>query len=92
MQDKLTKCFLYNNNDPVECPLYPCENCDIKSQLDYRSELAETEYAFWLNTYIEAFKPSPEKISWRDFEIYHAFLIAKNQHEREAIKKNASRD
>ena len=92
VHEKLSKCFVYNNHDPADCPLAPCKNCDVQHYLDYRPELPETEYAFWLNTYIDAFKPSPEKTSWRDFEIYHAFLIAKNQHERERIKKNGSSD
>ena len=88
-QDKLKKCFLYNGDDPQGCPICDsCEVCEIKKYLEYEPEFPETGYAFFLSSYIEAFRPSPKEISWRDFEIYHVFLTARYQHEREMTHRD----
>lgn len=88
--DKLDKCFRHHGQDPAECG--QCNGdprfCAEIQANGYRPEMPETDYAFMLSSYIEAFRPDPADVSWRDLEIYQALQMARNQHQRKKFKRD----
>gem|GEM_PF-3077130 len=65
----------------------PCRGCKTRSALHWRPRFVTTFYATLLADYIEAFRPDPESLSWRDFEIYQVFIQAQKEHQGEQEKK-----
>jgi len=90
-KEKAEYCELHDR-DPEKCERAgagpdPCRGCKAKEWLDFEPEHPRTEYCFFLYSYIEAFRPSPERLTWLDMEYYHCYVQAKNQVERARWKK-----
>ena len=90
-KDEAEFCELHDR-DPKKCGKPqagpdPCIGCSAKEYLDFRPENPATEYCFFLHSYIEAFRPPPDRISWKDMERIQAFIMAKNQHEAKIWEK-----
>lgn len=64
----------------------PCKGCKIKENLDWIPRYQTTQYAALLASYIETFSLSPDQLSWYDYEIYQAYLTAKNEYEKQRIE------
>ena len=70
-----------------KCPLPkaegddPCQGCKVRKNL-VEPQYHTTVYAVLLADYIEAFRPPPDKLPWRDFNLYRLFLVAKAEEER----------
>ena len=65
----------------------PCKGCKLRVRQDPGSGLTAAYYAALLTTYIKAFRPSPQELSWLDFEIYQVYLTASTELEHEEAKK-----
>lgn len=77
-----------------DCPMKqegpdPCQGCKIKENISWQPKYLTTIYASLLTDYIEAFRPSPDKLTWLDFEIYRLFQTAKAEHEKSLFENKS---
>ncbi len=54
-------------------------------------ETARAAYALLVAEYLEAFCPRADELSWRDWEYYAAFRIARAGHEAALLERAARR-
>ncbi|MEA2063018.1 MAG: hypothetical protein U9P14_04920 [Gemmatimonadota bacterium] len=59
----------------------------MRPGLGWRPRYHARYYAVFLASYVEAFRPSPRELTWRDFELYQLYLTARAEHETEMQKK-----
>lgn len=65
----------------------PCLGCkDRPDKADGRNNPL-VHYALALASHLEKYRPDPDKVSWRDAQIFEAFQAAQGQHQREKIKE-----
>ena len=55
----------------------PCRGCPSAKAPQRQLWLAE--YAAFLADYLETFRPEPGRFSWRDYEIYCVFRLARDE-------------
>jgi len=66
----------------------PCRGCSLKRD---GSDESAPYYALFLYDYIETFSPRPQKVSWRDYEIYRACREAREEYLLEMGRKATAR-
>ncbi len=54
----------------------PCRGCGLRSG---EEDNTDVHYALFLADFIETFSPGPEKIGWREYDIYRACLQARQE-------------